>query len=242
MTDRARVRIDNTTIEYEVRRSERRKKTVEITVAGDGIQVAAPLTMPDGDVEAIVRRRAPWILRHAARRLLEAVPMRFVSGETLPYLGRDVRMVVEPAHVQAPEVRFDHWRFWVAAPRDLGGDEHRAAIRRAFVAWYRERAATRIQASIERWLPQFGSGSPPVILIRDQRRRWASCAPDGTLRFNWRVVMAPPATLDYVVVHELAHLRVRNHSAAFWSRVATVMPDYRERRAWLRELEPLLTL
>ena len=242
MTERERVRIGDTTIGYEVRRSERRKKTVEITVDGNGVRVAAPSTIPSDDVRAIVRKRASWILNHATGALLEAVPKRFVSGETLPYLGRNVRIVVEPADARSPSVRFDHWSFRVAVPPGLAGDARCDAIRRAFVNWYRARAAERLGARVDRWWPQVGHGAPTDVLIRDQRRRWASCAPDGTLRFNWRVVMAPPTLIDYVIVHELAHLKVKDHSAAFWSAVARAMPDYRERRARLRGVGPLLTL
>ena len=113
------VRFGGTTIEYHVRRSARRRKTVDITVDGSGVQVAAPQDTPDEDVRAIVRRRAPWILAHAPESLLDASPKRFVSGETLPYLGRNVRMVVVVGDVSSPEVRFDHWRLRITVPRDL---------------------------------------------------------------------------------------------------------------------------
>ena len=83
---------------------------------------------------------------------------------------------------------------------------------------------------------------PKEILIRDQRKRWASCAPDGTLRFNWRVIMAAPALIDYLVAHELAHLKVRGHSSDYWAVVAQAIPDYQRRRERLRELGPLATL
>ena len=236
------MRIGSATIEYTVHRSERRKKTVEITVDGNGVQVAVPSTTSSDDVKAIVRKRAPWILSHSTHALLEAIPRRFVSGETLPYLGRNLRIEVEAADVRVPRVRFDHWSFRVAVPRGLAGDARRDAIRRAFVAWYSARAADRLPAHVQRWWPQVGRGALPKVLIRDQRRVWASCAPDGTLRFNWRLVMAPPPLIDYVVVHELAHLEVKDHSAAFWSAVATAIPDYRERRARLRDVGPLSTL
>ena len=95
MSERSSVRFGNTTIDYEVRRSERRKKTVQVTVDGGGVQVAAPVTTPESELRAIVRKRAPWILSHASEEMLEAAPKRFVSGETLPYLGRNVRVVVE---------------------------------------------------------------------------------------------------------------------------------------------------
>ena len=111
MNERGRIRFGNTTIDYEVRRSKRRKKTVQITTHGGGVQVAAPMATPDSELRAIVRKRALWILRHAFGEKLEAAPKRFVSGETLPYLGRNVRMIVDTADVRLPKVRFDHWRF-----------------------------------------------------------------------------------------------------------------------------------
>ena len=83
---------------------------------------------------------------------------------------------------------------------------------------------------------------PTRILVRGQRKRWASCAPDGTLRFNWRTVMAPPALVDYVVAHELAHLRVRGHGAEYWAVVAQAVPDYRLRRERLREVGARLSM
>ena len=114
---RGRIRFGDTTIEYEVRRSARRRKTVQITVDGGGVQVVAPAETPDSELRDIVRKRAPWILAHASGALLEAAPKRFLSGETLPYLGRNVRTVFEPADVRSPKVRFDHWRFRIAVPR-----------------------------------------------------------------------------------------------------------------------------
>ena len=242
MIERNRIRYGDTTIEYEVRRSARRRKTVQITVDGGGVQVVAPSETPDSELRDIVRKRAPWILTHASGALLEAAPKRFLSGETLPYLGRNVRTVFEPADVRSPEVRFDHWRFRIAVPRSLDGGERYEPIRRAIVSWYRDRAAERLQASIDRWWPRLGSGEMPRILIRDQRQRWGSCAPDGTLRFNWRAMMLPPALIEYVVVHELAHLTVKSHSTDFWGVVSKAMPDAQQRRQRLREAGKTLPL
>jgi predicted metal-dependent hydrolase len=80
------------------------------------------------------------------------------------------------------------------------------------------------------------------VLIRAQRQRWGSCGPDGTLRFNWRILMAPPTLIDYVVVHELAHLRYKHHDSAFWAEVSRLLPDYQLRRARLKEVGPRLSL
>ena len=235
MTLRNSVRFGDATIEYEVRRSKRRKKTVQITVDGSGVHVAAPMTTPDGELHDIVRKRAPWILSHASQSTLEAAPTRFVSGETLPYLGRNVRILVETANVLIPNVRFDHWHFRVAVPETLSGEDRYQSIRRAAVRWYRDRAAERLAETVERWWPRLGRGEMSRVLIRDQRRRWGSCAHDGTLRFNWRAVMLKPALIEYVVVHELAHLTHRNHSTDFWNLVSKAIPDAKQRRLRLRE-------
>ena len=242
MTSRDQIRFGDSTIEYEVRRSQRRKKTIQITVDGSGVQVAAPWATPDSDLQAIVRKRAPWILTHASGALLEAAPKRFVSGETLPYLGRNVRVIISENDVRVPQVRFDHWQFQVSVPQGLRDEERYERIRRAVVEWYRGRAAARVQSSVDRWWPRLGHQDCPHVLIRDQRQRWGSCAPDGTLRFNWRAVMLEPALLEYVVVHELVHLKVKNHSSEFWGQLSNAMPDAQRRRQRLREAGRALPL
>ena len=242
MSERGAVRFGETTIEFEVRRSPRRKKTVQITVDGAGVQVAAPVATPAGELRRIVRKRAAWIMRHGAEESLAAAPKRFVSGETLPYLGRNVRLLVDHGDVRTATVRFDHWRFRVTAPTGVSDRERYDGVRRAVVDWYRQRAAARLPTSVERWWPRLGRGDRPRVLIRDQRRRWGSCAPDGTLRFNWRTMMLEPALVEYIVVHELAHLSIKNHGPDFWGLVARAMPDVQQRRRRLREAGRLLPL
>ena len=192
MSERGTVRFGETIIEFEVRRSPRRNKTVQITVDGGGVQVAAPVSTPADELRGIVRKRAAWIMRRSTAETLAAAPKRFVSGETLPYLGRNVRLLVEHADVRSVSVRFDHWRFRVTVPTGASDSERTRSAQRALVAWYRRRAADRLPTTVERWWPRLGHGDWPRVLIRDQRRRWGSCAPDGTLRFNWRAMMLEP--------------------------------------------------
>jgi predicted metal-dependent hydrolase len=188
-----------------------------------------------------VAQRAAWIVRHATTAMPAPRPRQFVSGELLPYLGRQARLFVIPADVKRVAVRFTRRCFEVTVPRELNGDARRAAIDRELTRWYRAQAAERLSAAVRRWAGLSGY-APRAVLIRAQRQRWGSCSPDGTLRFNWRIVLAPPAVIDYVVVHELAHLRLPNHSSAFWAEVARLMPDYPERRARLKALGPSLSL
>ena len=235
MNRRDKIRFGDTTIEYNIRRSAKRKKTVQITVDGGGVQVAAPSTAADSDLREIVRKRAPWILDHSSKGLLTVPPKRFISGETLPYLGRNIRMVIKAETRRTTEVRFDHWRFRVAVPQGLVDEIRRDRIRRAFVDWYRRRAFDLLTAAVGQWWPLLGSGEISTVLIRDQRLRWGSCAQDGTLRFNWRTVMLPTRLIEYVVVHELAHLRMNNHAPDFWDLVTRTLPDAQQRRRDLRE-------
>ena len=242
MTKRRMVRFGDATIEYEVRRSRRRKKTVHITVDRRGVLVAAPWTTPNSELEAIVLQRASWILRHVAGGAAEAGPNSLAAAETLPYLGRQVRMTVETADVGSPEVRFDGRSFRVALPPHLKGDDRDQSIRGVMAGWYRDQAAPRLAADVGSWWPWLGGSKESRVIIGNQRRRWGSCAADGTLRFSWRVMMLEPSLIEYIVVHEMAHLTHLDHSAAFWGLVAQVLPDAQDRRRRLRETEPGLPL
>ncbi len=242
MTELGRVKFGDATIEYEVLRSQRRRKTVQITMDGGRLLVAAPTDTPCSKLETIVHKRAPWILRQAPDALLAPKKKRFVSGETLPYLGRNVRLIVQPADVLSPRVRFDHWSFRIYVPARLDDADRYDGIRKVVTYWYRRRAELRLPEAVEIWRKRIGLPETPEVLIRDQRQRWGSCAPGGTLRFNWRVVMLPPALSEYVIVHELAHLRVSSHSTQYWDLVSSLLPDARQRRQRLREAGKVLPL
>ena len=242
MAELGRVHFGDATIEYEVHRSQRRRKTVQITMDGGRVLVAAPTDTPGSKLETIVHKRAPWILRQVPDPLVAPSKKRFISGETLPYLGRNVRLIVQPADVPSPRVRFDHWSFRIDVPARLDDADRYDGIRKVVAHWYRRRAELRLPEAVEIWRKRVGLPETPEALIRDQRQRWGSCAPDGTLRFNWRVVMLPPALIEYVVVHELAHLRVSSHSTQYWDLVSSLVPDAQQRRQRLRETGRLLPL
>lgn len=242
MTEMGEFRYGNSVIPYRVARSSRRKKTIEITLDPvEGVLVAAPVRATTEQIETVLRKRASWIVQRSGGGSVAPRPKTFVSGETLPYMGREVRLDVVSGDVPGVRIRFSHWAFRVTVPASASGTERTAAIRAAFLRWYRRRAAERIGQAIARWMPLTGT-SPKAVKVRDQRQRWGSCAPDGTLRFNWRIAMADSGLLEYVVVHELCHLKHRNHSREFWAAVEAAMPDYRLRRATLKEVGPRLAL
>ena len=228
-----RAPIDSLTVDdlrFTMRWSSRRR-TVGITVKRDGeLVLAAPVRTSQRRLEAVVREKSPWVRRKLAE--FEALgpppePRRVAAGELFPYLGRDYRLVLAAA--PSEPVALGHDTLEVDASLD---GEARAAV----LAWYRARATEHVEAAVARFVPLVGA-APARVVVRDiGKRRWGVCEHRTlTVTFHWQLVTQPPDLVDYVVVHELAHLHEPNHGKEFWRRVADVLPDFKDRRKRLRE-------
>ncbi len=158
-----------------------------------------------------------------------------VSGESFLYLGRQYRLKVRPGEGAETQVRCERGWLAVDVERDLPAAERAERVRTGLVEWYREHAARRLPERVDEWAPRVGV-EPAGVLIREPRKRWASCDARGHLRFNWRLIQAPRRLVDYVVVHELVHLVHPDHDRDFWALVGRAMPDYEARREALRRL------
>ena len=223
-------------IAYTIRRSERARHA-RIVVDPDGVEVVIPKRMAMRHVEPFVEEKRAWIER-TLRRIQTAeanAGIRLEDGGSVPYLGRDLdlRVRVEPGRVRSHvALRGDELRVAV-------GEPGRAAIRDALEAWYRRRARAEVAPRLDAACARAGT-SYRRLSIRGQRTRWASCSSSGAMSFNWRLLLAPEAILDYVVEHEVAHLDVLDHSPRFWRLVARRSPSYREHERWLRRHGPAL--
>lgn len=222
---------DGVVVPYRIVRSARRRRTLELRVEAEGVRVSVPLRTPRHEIDAFVRSRLDWIRKQRTARPRHA-PLAFATGDVLPYLNRPMPLEVVDGAARRTQVRVDLLGIRVTLVRGVA--EPQEAVRDALRAWYRERAAEELTARVERWAARAGYG-PSRVLVRDQKRRWGSCAKDGTLRFNWRLVMLDPAIVDYVVVHEIAHLVRPHHRASFWAEVERLIPDYSARRKALGE-------
>jgi predicted metal-dependent hydrolase len=231
----SRVKYGATEIEYRVRRG-RRRKTVAITVdTRAGVVVTAPRDTPVTRLDGIVHRKAAWVVERlrAVGRLEGPLPAReFVSGESYLYLGRHYRLKVVPG---APGVaRLTGG--WLHVTAGAGRTAKRAAgVRQTIEAWYRTHAQDRLPERAALLAARVGV-STPQVLVREQPKRWGSCDARGAIRINWRIIQAPMRLVDYVIAHELVHLRERNHTRAFWSLIGRVVPDYDRRREELKML------
>ena len=242
MTNSRRLLLGDTVVEYSLRRSARRKKTVGIRVAQDVVEVAAPARTAVREIEEILRKRGSWILERLEAASQLPPPCQLVSGETLPLLGGKITLRVEESEVKRASASSEGGELQVLVPKAVAEGERRELVSKAVVRWYRRQLETYLKESVTRWLPVMGRSEMPRVLVREQRSRWGSCSSDGTLRFSWRLGMLEPGLIDSVVVHELAHLDVMNHSPAFWEVVLRAMPDARDRRKRLNEVGHLLPL
>lgn len=222
-------------LRFAVRRSARRR-TIGITVKRDGaLVVAAPVRASHARLEAVVREKLPWVRRKLAEFAAlgpPPAPREVVAGELFPYLGREYRLTL----ADAPEAPVTLDDGTLRVDRALDGD-----ARAAVLAWYRARATEQVEAAVARFVPLVGA-APAAVVVRDLgKRRWGVCDHRTlTVSFHWQLVALPPELVDYVVVHELAHLHEPNHGSGFWRRVQDVLPDCRQRRRRLREHGDLL--
>lgn len=218
----------------EVTRS--RRRTVRIRVAAaDRLEVAAPLGFADAEVAALLRTRAAWIARQLDKlATVAASPLNAAvePGAELLYLGRPRRLTVLSGSTARAAVALEEERLFVHLPAGPA-EERDAALTAALRRWYAEQARAVLTERTTYWAGVL-EVRPQRISIREQKSRWGSCSSRGNVNYNWRVVMAPPEVVDYLVIHELCHMRAPNHSAVFWELVAQADPGYKEHRKWLR--------
>lgn len=220
---------------YRLERGKRR--TVGFTVGADGLSVRAPGWLPLQHVEAALQEKADWILRKLAdaeqrRDRQEAARVVWCEGASFPLRGHPTAVRLG-ARRGSDGLRTDAetgvMTLWLALPVDAPPEKIGDTVR----AWMRREAKADFTARLERYAPLLGVQWAHLSLT-DARTRWGSASVSGAIRLHWRLMHFRPEVIDYVVAHELAHLRHMDHSPRFWSVVASVLPDYQALRAELR--------
>ncbi|MBT9492588.1 MAG: M48 family metallopeptidase [Paucibacter sp.] len=219
-------------VAYELRRA--RRRSIGFVVGSEGLRVSAPRWLPQADIERALLQKSDWILRklleqtERARRV-EAARIEWRDGGMLKLLGRPVWLRLDPV---LSGVRLDESGSLVLLGLPLSATE--AQIRDAVQAWLKRRAKSVFEPRCQHFAQALGVQMTQLRLSSAQTR-WGSASIDGTIRLNWRLIHFAPDIIDYVVAHELAHLREMNHSARFWAVVASVLPDYQVARGHLRD-------
>ncbi len=210
------------------------RRTTDIVIERDGgVTVRPPSRLTPEQVDETVLSRRRWIYRHLAEwRDLNStrVVREWVNGETFLYFGSAyrLRLVTE----QDEPVKLKDGRFYLLrSVVEAGG---KSAAQQAFKDFYIKRGCVRLVQRVQHYAPRVGV-TPGAVQVKELGYRWASSLPGGGLNFHWKCLMAPAKIVDYIVVHELCHQRFRDHTDLFWNEVDKVMPDYRERKEWLRQ-------
>lgn len=223
---------NGTTVSYIYKTSARARRIRLVIRPATGLEVVAPTGTSATRVDQVLAEKASWISRTLERMSAHApaalAPL--ADGQALSCAGQTytLSLRIDPS-ADRPRLTVRGLNLRLVLPRP--DDE---AARALLERWYRKQARAVFAERVRLWNERYGFAYGRIT-VKDQRTRWGSCSRQGNLNFNWRLLLAPLPVLDYVVVHELAHLREQNHSPRFWALVATVCPDYKLRRRWLRD-------
>lgn len=232
---RREVRLGDAVVAYAFERS--RRRSIGFSVGPEGLAVRAPHWVTLGAVDAALREKAGWILRkleESRERQARTEQGRIVwaDGASLPYLGGALTLALDPAHRFAGRgAALAGGRLAIALPHGAAP----AQIRDTVQAWLMRDARRHFTERLDHFAPLLGVRWASLRLS-SAHTRWGSARADGSIRLNWRLMHYSPAIIDYVVAHELSHLRVMDHSPRFWSVVESVVPDHAALRRSLREL------
>lgn len=214
-------------VSYLLKRS--RRRSIGLRVDVDGLTVQAPLSASQKWLDAVLRDKAGWVLGKLLQLRANLPPeQEWQDGAALPFLGGQLRLTLLVGPSRAPFVCGDELLVG-------GGNEIiKTRLQKMVVSWYREQAMQCLRERVALYAPRLNL-VVPAFRLSNAATRWGSCNARGELRFNWRLIKAPLEEIDYVVAHELAHIKHLDHSAAFWRVVTALYPDYQASRAALRE-------
>jgi predicted metal-dependent hydrolase len=217
--------LDGRAISYVLHRSHGRRR-ISLSVDERGLRIGAPLRASMREIETVLRDHARWVVRKLSEWGEKRAPSpRWESGEALMFLGRPLQLeITAGAESIAPHEGALQVSTQRAQPENIA-----AAVR----AWLRSQALSDFATRVERYREAMAV-APVDIRLSNARTRWGSCHASGRILLNWRLIQMPARLIDYVVVHELAHLHEMNHSPRFWGVVATQIPDYAARRQEIR--------
>lgn len=217
--------------EYEIRKS--RRRTISIEVRSGRVLVRAPLRAAVRDLHLFVREKHEWIVKKIQHQqtLLAAIPERRYHGDAhLPFLGKMLSLELSLASAASVEREGDRLLVCLSRRSRLPTEEQ---ARRLVWGWYQHQALAILTQRTLALANSLRLTCGPIT-IRATRSKWGHCTSRGAIQYNWQIILAPEQIVDYLVAHEVCHLRYHNHSPAFWQLVASVCPSYLADRAWLK--------
>jgi predicted metal-dependent hydrolase len=219
-------------IEFEVEFRDRKTLSIEVEPPRQ-ITVISPKGKTEEEILETVKSKSRWIVQ----KLFEIKEIeyrksvkQYVNGESFIYMGRNYSLqIILDKDCSLPEAKLYRGKFYVTT-----NTKDEEVIKQALENWYRDKAKQKINERLE-YYQGYLDVKPRKVVIKDQEKRWGSCTKNNDLLFNWKVVMAPSPVMDYIIVHEMCHMVHMNHSTEFWRLVKRVLPEYEQRKNWLRD-------
>ena len=219
-------------VPYILKRSRKRRKTISLQISGKAeVVVSAPYFTKDYEINRFVQEKQNWIQKIIQKQkaaLLQKKEKQYISGEEFYYLGDAYPLEIFFQQNLPAGLVFWGNRFYLNCPE---GEARRKGY---FIAWYKTKAREYLSGQVDS-LGRRLELPPRSIRITSAQTRWGSCSGENNLAFSFRLIMAPPAVIDYVIAHELMHIKEKNHSAKFWKLIEFVMPEYKTHRQWLKD-------
>jgi len=235
----AEIKLGDTLVPYVIKRSTKAKHVRFSISVGKGLEVVIPRDYPADQVASLLYEREKWILeklQSVAETAALIKTAREDAGSLIRYLGKEYRVVVILDVASPMRVELDGDKAYITLPR-----RSEELLRQIIEAWYRWAAKSLFEERVKMWAERIGV-SYQNIFVKNQKTRWGSCSKRQNLNLNMRIIMAPLEVVDYLLVHELSHLKEMNHSKRFWSLVEHYCPGYKRQLAWLKKYGQSLTI
>jgi predicted metal-dependent hydrolase len=226
------IMLGNTVIPYTVEvRPKRRYAAIQVTTEGQ-VRLLVPPEYSESQGQNLLREKSAWLLKHYAQRAVHNVK-QFITGETFDLMNLSLTLHVhdQPASLPTSFKKRGDGDLVYHCSAEAGRSPE--AVRAQLIRWYYRQAEVYIPARINHLVGNVGR-RPTGIKIHDYKTRWGYCREDGLVAINWRIMQAPAEAIDYVIVHELVHLRFPHHQPTFWEGVSSVFPDYLVQKQWLK--------
>jgi predicted metal-dependent hydrolase len=237
------ITVGDTRVAFSVFRSRKRKRTIAFKMEHDAsLRIMAPASTSLFYLTKFLQSRAPWVARRLAERQKTSPGCAFTDGASFIYLGCKYILRVTQGGNAPQSCTLSPHKLHIHVPdENLSPENLRAEVRLEILLWLKKRARVKFKKRLDLWAMRMGV-SYKKLIVTDPEQRWGSCSVDNIIRLNWRLMLAPLPIIDYVVAHELAHVRHKDHSPRFWAFVAKAMPEWQALRKRLRHIEPTLTL
>ena len=226
------------TVSYQLKRSSRRR-TLALQVGPNGVVVHAPLYVEQSQIDVFVRSQSAWLQRQLAQRQPGFPLYQLVDGAVLPCA--DERLTLRIVSDKLSAITAENDTLWLQVSARVKADNQQKLIRELVIAWYCQEAQRHFAGRLELFATLMRLTYCQLV-IKNWQTKWGSCDSNGQICLNWRLLLAPQWVSDYVVIHELAHLRQMNHSPAYWQIVAQYCPNWQQARDYLKQHQQSLDL